>query len=124
MLLLNTFYSAGLRIKTWALNKIYFMWMQKINTRRTSVTKENRCDFNPCCLPQWECKTDMEHAYRFGRIEVSCEGYSHPADAYILKGSCGLEYSLELTEEGRRKTQGSRGSHSGFSGGGKIEILD
>ncbi|XP_062243792.1 store-operated calcium entry-associated regulatory factor [Platichthys flesus] len=67
---------------------------------------------------QWECKTDMEHAYRFGRIEVSCEGYNHPADDYILKGSCGLEYSLELTEEGRRKTQGSRGSNSGFNAGG------
>nr|XP_046256552.1 store-operated calcium entry-associated regulatory factor [Scatophagus argus] len=58
---------------------------------------------------QWECKTDMDNAYRFGRIEVSCEGYSHPADAYILKGSCGLEYTLELTEEGRR-------THTGFKG--------
>nr|XP_019939439.1 PREDICTED: store-operated calcium entry-associated regulatory factor [Paralichthys olivaceus] len=69
---------------------------------------------------QWECKTDMDHAYRFGRIEVSCEGYSHPDDAYILKGSCGLEYSLELTQEGQRKTQGSRGSNSGFNGFGGL----
>ncbi|AWP06376.1 putative store-operated calcium entry-associated regulatory factor [Scophthalmus maximus] len=67
---------------------------------------------------QWECRTDMDNAYRFGRIEVSCEGYSHPADAYILKGSCGLEYSLELTEDGRRRTQGSRDSQSGFNGFG------
>lgn len=67
---------------------------------------------------QWECKTDMDKAYRFGRIEVSCEGYSHPADAYILKGSCGLEYTLELTEEGRRRTQGSWGSQGGFKGFG------
>lgn len=67
---------------------------------------------------QWECKTDLDNAYRFGRIEVSCEGYSHPADALILKGSCGLEYTLELTEEGRRKTQGSWGSRSGFNGFG------
>ncbi|XP_062286329.1 store-operated calcium entry-associated regulatory factor [Scomber scombrus] len=69
---------------------------------------------------QWECKTDMDNAYRFGRIEVSCEGYNHPADAYILQGSCGLEYTVELTEEGRRRTQGKGGSHSdgfgGFSG--------
>lgn len=57
----------------------------------------------------------MDNSYRFGRIEVSCEGYSHPDDAYILKGSCGLEYTLELTKEGQR-TQGSHGSHSGFSG--------
>ncbi|KAA8595399.1 hypothetical protein FQN60_012534, partial [Etheostoma spectabile] len=39
-------------------------------------------------VPEWECKTDLDYAYRFGRIEVSCEGYSHPADAYVLKGSC------------------------------------
>ncbi|XP_051982980.1 store-operated calcium entry-associated regulatory factor [Xyrauchen texanus] len=62
---------------------------------------------------QWECKADMDNAYRFGRVEVSCEGYSSPNDAYILKGSCGLEYTLELTAEG--KQQHTRGS-SGFSG--------
>ncbi|KAG7235873.1 hypothetical protein INR49_002070, partial [Caranx melampygus] len=69
---------------------------------------------------QWECKTDMDNAYRFGRLEVSCEGYNHPADPYILRGSCGLEYSLELTEEGRRRTQGSWGSHGGFKGFGDL----
>ncbi|XP_041822753.1 store-operated calcium entry-associated regulatory factor [Chelmon rostratus] len=69
---------------------------------------------------QWECKTDMDNAYRFGRIEVSCEGYNHPADAYILKGSCGLEYTLDLTDEGLRRTQGSWGSHSGFKEFGGI----
>ncbi|KAM8772504.1 store-operated calcium entry-associated regulatory factor isoform 2-T2 [Acanthopagrus schlegelii] len=69
---------------------------------------------------QWECKTDMDNKYRFGRIEVSCEGYSNPDDAYILKGSCGLEYTLELTEEGRRRTQGSWGSQSGFKGFGGL----
>lgn len=64
---------------------------------------------------QWECKTDMDNAYRFGRIEVSCEGYNHPSDQYVLAGSCGLEYTLELTEEGRRRNQGSwGGSQRGF----------
>lgn len=63
---------------------------------------------------QWECKTDMDNAYRFGVIEVSCEGYNHPSDDYILKGSCGLEYTLELTQEGQRRPQGSFGSHDGF----------
>ncbi|XP_019215997.1 store-operated calcium entry-associated regulatory factor isoform X1 [Oreochromis niloticus] len=63
---------------------------------------------------QWECRTDMDNTYRFGHIEVSCEGYSHPADAYILKGSCGLEYTLELTEEGQRRAHSSRGSRGGF----------
>lgn len=64
----------------------------------------------------------MDNAYRFGHIELSCEGFSHPADAYILKGSCGLEYTLDLTEEGKRRAQGSRGSHSGF-GGRRIDLI-
>lgn len=50
----------------------------------------------------------MDNAYRFGRVEVSCEGFSHPDDPYILKGSCGLEYTLELA--GRQGGHGSRGS--------------
>ncbi|XP_076004239.1 store-operated calcium entry-associated regulatory factor [Genypterus blacodes] len=69
---------------------------------------------------QWECRTDMDNAYRFGHIEVSCEGYSSPNDAYILKGSCGLEYTLELTDEGKRRTQGGswswRSAFNGFGG--------
>ncbi|XP_067886510.1 store-operated calcium entry-associated regulatory factor [Heterodontus francisci] len=58
---------------------------------------------------QWECKTDMDSAYRFGPITVSCEGYNYPEDPYILKGSCGLEYVIELTEEGLRRKKGSSG---------------
>lgn len=62
---------------------------------------------------QWECKADMDASYRFGRIEVSCEGYESPDDPNILVGSCGLEYELDLTEQGRRQ-----GSGSGYGGGG------
>ncbi|KAM9449949.1 store-operated calcium entry-associated regulatory factor [Clarias gariepinus] len=63
---------------------------------------------------QWECKADMDSWYRFGKVEVSCEGYNSPDDPYILKGSCGLEYTLELTAEGRQKKGSSR--FSDFSG--------
>uniref|UniRef100_A0A8C5D2C2 Store-operated calcium entry-associated regulatory factor n=1 Tax=Gouania willdenowi TaxID=441366 RepID=A0A8C5D2C2_GOUWI len=68
---------------------------------------------------QWECRTDMDNAYRFGHIEVSCEGYQNPSDPHVLKGSCGLEYTLELTEEGRRgRSLGgvASGVFGGFSG--------
>ncbi|NXA40008.1 SARAF factor, partial [Eudromia elegans] len=58
---------------------------------------------------QWECKADLESGYRFGEIEVSCEGYDYPGDPYILEGSCGLLFSLELTEEGKRRAKGSGG---------------
>lgn len=54
---------------------------------------------------QWECKTDMDNAYRFGTVEVVCEGYDYPDDPYVLKGSCGLEYTLDLTKEGHQKQQ-------------------
>lgn len=39
---------------------------------------------------QWECKTDMDNSYRFGKVEVTCEGYDYPDDPYILRGSCGV----------------------------------
>ncbi|RXM27184.1 Store-operated calcium entry-associated regulatory factor [Acipenser ruthenus] len=64
----------------------------------------------------WECKTDMDTAYRFGTIEVSCEGYNYPDDPYVLKGSCGMEYTLELTEHGKQNRKSSYGS-GGFSSG-------
>lgn len=56
----------------------------------------------------WRCDTDMDNAYRFGHITVSCEGYSYPDDPYILRGSCGLEYTIDLTREGE---QANRGAH-------------
>ncbi|XP_053226699.1 store-operated calcium entry-associated regulatory factor [Podarcis raffonei] len=60
---------------------------------------------------QWECKAHMDISYRFGKIEVSCEGYDYPDDPYILKGSCGLEYTLELTKEGQQKANSFGGSY-------------
>ncbi|XP_069781168.1 store-operated calcium entry-associated regulatory factor [Narcine bancroftii] len=59
---------------------------------------------------QWECRADMDIAYRFGAVTVSCEGYNYPEDPYILKGSCGLEYVIDLTEEGLQR----RKHNSGF----------
>jgi len=32
----------------------------------------------------------MDNAYRFGKVEVSCEGYDNPEDPYVLRGSCGV----------------------------------
>ena len=44
---------------------------------------------------QWECKGEMDKNYKFGRLDVVCEGYDYPTDPYILVGSCGLEYTIE-----------------------------
>lgn len=50
---------------------------------------------------QWKCGAEMDDKFRFGSIEVNCEGHSHPEDPYITKGSCGLEYEFTFTEKGR-----------------------
>ena len=53
--------------------------------------------------------------YRLGSVTVACEGYDYPDDPYILAGSCGLEYSLELTQLGREKRAGTSHSSSAYN---------
>merc|ERR1719166_349784 len=55
----------------------------------------------------------MEGGVRFGKVEVICEGYDYPEDEFILAGSCGLEYTLELTREGREQERQRAGSRRG-----------
>lgn len=45
-------------------------------------------------VPQWECKAELPANWRLGTTDVSCEGYLHADDPYILAGSCGVEYTL------------------------------
>jgi len=61
---------------------------------------------------QWKCSADLLDKYRFGAIAVTCEGYAYPDDPYVLKGSCGLEYELWLTEKGKENLNpGNRHQH-------------
>ena len=46
---------------------------------------------------QWECKANLPNGYDLDRTDVLCEGYESPNDPYILKGSCGLEYTIKKT---------------------------
>jgi store-operated calcium entry-associated regulatory factor len=68
---------------------------------------------------QWRCDADMSSDYRFGRVEVVCEGYDSPDDPFVLRGSCGLEYVLDLTDEGRQRQQrqGASSYSSSYGGG-------
>ncbi|ORZ40380.1 hypothetical protein BCR44DRAFT_1495772 [Catenaria anguillulae PL171] len=50
---------------------------------------------------QWRCESEMEDYYRLGTTTVTCEGYKNRNDKYILRGSCGVEYTLHLTDKGR-----------------------
>ncbi|KIW73128.1 hypothetical protein PV04_01270 [Phialophora macrospora] len=63
---------------------------------------------------QWSCKASLPEEFKLGSTDVTCEGYESSEDPYVLKGSCGVEYRLLLTEKGDQKY----GSGSWFDGGG------
>ena len=47
----------------------------------------------------WRCEADLNEKLRFGETRVSCQGLRHPGDHYIVPGSCGLQFTLERTDE-------------------------
>ncbi|KAL1980313.1 hypothetical protein VTN96DRAFT_4371 [Rasamsonia emersonii] len=52
---------------------------------------------------QWTCTASLPPEFKLGATDVICEGYRSPDDKWVLKGSCGVEYRLLLTEEGERR---------------------
>ena len=60
---------------------------------------------------QWSCKATLPSTLKLGSTDVICEGYSSPDDPYVLKGSCGVEYRLVLTDEGERQHPDLGGSN-------------
>jgi hypothetical protein len=62
---------------------------QRIRTVQCSNQGHDGSDY------QWRCETTAD-GVKLGRLQVSCEGYRSPDDDYVLIGSCGLEYELEL----------------------------
>ncbi|KAL5121697.1 hypothetical protein ACEQ8H_000384 [Pleosporales sp. CAS-2024a] len=52
---------------------------------------------------QWTCTASLPEEFKLGSTDVICEGYDYPEDPYILKGSCGVEYRLILTDKGHEK---------------------
>lgn len=52
---------------------------------------------------QWTCTASLPEEFKLGATDVICEGYDSPQDPYILKGSCGVEYRLILTEKGEER---------------------
>jgi len=59
---------------------------------------------------QWECQANLPDGISFGTTTVSCEGFEYPNDPYILKGSCGVEYTLR----GKRTGSDYEGSSSHY----------
>lgn len=52
---------------------------------------------------QWTCTADLPPEFKLGSTDVVCEGYRGPEDRWVLKGSCGVEYRLLLTEKGEER---------------------
>ncbi|KAK9239694.1 hypothetical protein V1525DRAFT_386267 [Lipomyces kononenkoae] len=63
---------------------------------------------------QWKCSADIPGYFRLGKTDVVCEGYSSAKDPYILRGSCGVEYTIHLTEAGRDR-YGKSGYFNSYS---------
>lgn len=69
---------------------------------------------------QWTCTAQLPKEFKLGGTEVICEGYDSPQDPYVLKGSCGVEYRLVLTEEGERRYGHRKDRDDGEGGGNEI----
>lgn len=52
---------------------------------------------------QWACRADLPEEFKLGSTDVACEGYASSDDPYVLKGSCGVEYRLILTDKGEER---------------------
>ena len=46
---------------------------------------------------EWMCEAYT--SVRLHDVNVTCEGFNHDEDDFILPGSCGLQYSLEFWNE-------------------------
>ncbi|KAF2142790.1 uncharacterized protein K452DRAFT_317709 [Aplosporella prunicola CBS 121167] len=77
--------------------------------------KNAGADYDPEDI-QWTCTASLPPEFKLGSTDVICEGYDGPDDPYILKGSCGVEYRLSLTEKGIEKYGHRRGHHNGSEG--------
>ncbi|KAI0194953.1 hypothetical protein F4808DRAFT_332618 [Astrocystis sublimbata] len=71
---------------------------------------------------EWSCAASLPPELKLGATDVICEGYASPDDPYVLRGSCGVEYRLVLTEAGERRfpdifaNAGADGWFSGWGG--------
>lgn len=78
---------------------------------------------------QWTCTAQLPAEVKLGSTDVICEGYRGPDDKWVLKGSCGVEYRLFLTELGEQRfgkltddrwTSWRRGSPFSYNGWRKL----
>ena len=62
----------------------------------------------------WSCSAQLPIDFKLGSTDVTCEGWSGNGDrTHITQGSCGLRYTLWLTDEGELKYKPSQTSENG-----------
>ncbi|KAL5605998.1 hypothetical protein BROUX41_006209 [Berkeleyomyces rouxiae] len=50
---------------------------------------------------EWACTAALPETLQLASTDVICEGFMSADDPYVLRGSCGVEYRVELTAAGR-----------------------
>ena len=45
---------------------------------------------------KWHCEAGIGKQYRIEVIDFTCEGYDHPRDQFVLKGSCTVCFIIKL----------------------------
>ncbi|KAI9903365.1 hypothetical protein N3K66_002717 [Trichothecium roseum] len=51
----------------------------------------------------WSCAAVLAPEIALAETDVVCEGYAHPDDDEVLRGSCGVEYTVRLTPLGEER---------------------
>ncbi|KAM3563102.1 hypothetical protein ARSEF4850_002488 [Beauveria asiatica] len=74
---------------------------------------------------EWSCAAELPAELKLGATDVVCEGYASSDDPHVLKGSCGVEYTLALTDLGERRYPDlARGRDRWFGAGGDAHGAD
>ncbi|KAG5920889.1 hypothetical protein E4U42_006041 [Claviceps africana] len=68
---------------------------------------------------EWSCSASLPEELKLGSTEVICEGYASAEDPYVLKGSCGVEYTLLLTSKGQARYPHIANPHGGYFSDGQ-----
>ncbi|KAK9893849.1 DUF1183-domain-containing protein [Cystobasidium minutum MCA 4210] len=91
------------RVRMDSIDTLTFYNGELTAARRSSPVPQLECVGKPCKLYQpdvvqctavgrngpdteWKCQAELPSSIRFGRVQVSCEGYDSPDDPFILKG--------------------------------------
>ncbi|PRP89478.1 transmembrane protein [Planoprotostelium fungivorum] len=92
--------------------------------RRTSPVSQLKCvggsafsrtDLYPSTVQCYNVGTDgqnLNKQVKFGATSVSCEGYHDSSDPNVLRGSCGLEYTLDYSGIIKQGRPSSRQHHN------------